>query len=260
MGSKPLRAVLLAGGLGTRLAPYTMVFPKPLVPLGDMPIMEIVLRQLNWYGVGSAFISVGHLAPLIEAYFLTRGPFEGMEISYLRENEPLGTAGALAMLENQEDDLLVCNGDILTTLDFGAIVAHHREQKAALTIGVHTKNIRVDLGVLGVDEGGRVTGYVEKPTNSYECSMGAYVYSPAALKMIEPGRRLDFPDLVLRLLERGDKVVAYRSDCYWMDIGRPEDYARAAQDFAGMRPQLLPDEGPGGSGAGVEQEVPDRLL
>jgi NDP-sugar pyrophosphorylase family protein len=242
MASEPVRAVLLAGGLGTRLAPYTMVFPKPLVPLGDIPIMEIVLRQLRWHGVKSAYISVGHMAPLIEAYFLTRGPIEGLEISYLREDEPLGTAGALAMLENVDDDLLVCNGDILTTLDFSALVAFHREQEAALTIGVHTKKIRVDLGVLGVDAGGRVTEYIEKPTNSYECSMGAYVYSPAALKLIEPGQRLDFPDLVHRLLERGEKVVAYRSDCYWMDIGRPEDYDRAAQDFDRMRAQLLPDE------------------
>jgi NDP-sugar pyrophosphorylase family protein len=242
MASEPLKAVLLAGGLGTRLAPYTMVFPKPLVPLGDMPIMEIVLRQLRRHGVKSAYISVGHLAPLIEAYFLTRGPMEGMDISYLREDEPLGTAGALAMLEDVDDDLLVCNGDILTTLDFSALVGFHREQEAALTIGVHTKKIRVDLGVLGVDDDGRVTEYIEKPTNSYECSMGAYVYSPAALKLIEPGQRLDFPDLVHRLLERGEKVVAYRSDCYWMDIGRPEDYDRAAQDFDRMRAQLLPDE------------------
>ncbi len=242
MASEPLRAVLLAGGLGTRLAPYTMVFPKPLVPLGDMPIMEIVLRQLRRHGVKSAYISVGHLAPRIEAYFLTRGPMEGMDISYLREDEPLGTAGALAMLEDVDDDLLVCNGDILTTLDFSALVGFHREQGAALTIGVHTKKIRVDLGVLGVDDDGRVTEYIEKPTNSYECSMGAYVYSPAALKLIEPGQRLDFPDLVHRLLERGEKVVAYRSDCYWMDIGRPEDYDRAAQDFDRMRAQLLPDE------------------
>ncbi len=242
MASEPLKAVLLAGGLGTRLAPYTMVFPKPLVPLGDIPIMEIVLRQLRWHGVKSAYISVGHLAPLIEAYFLTRGPMEGMDISYLREDEPLGTAGALAMLEDVDDDLLVCNGDILTTLDFSALVGFHREQEAALTIGVHTKKIRVDLGVLGVDGDGRVTEYIEKPTNSYECSMGAYVYSPAALKLIEPGQRLDFPDLVHRLLERGEKVVAYRSDCYWMDIGRPEDYDRAAQDFDRMRTQLLPDE------------------
>lgn len=242
MASEPVRAVLLAGGLGTRLAPYTMVFPKPLVPLGDIPIMEIVLRQLRWHGVKSAYISVGHLAPLIEAYFLTRGPMEGMEISYLREDEPLGTAGALAMLEGVDDDLLVCNGDILTTLDFSALAGFHREQEAALTIGVHTKKIRVDLGVLGVDGDGRVTEYIEKPTNSYQCSMGAYVYSPAALKLIEPGKRLDFPDLVNRLLERGEKVVAYRSDCYWMDIGRPEDYDRAAQDFDRMRAQLLPDE------------------
>lgn len=245
MASEPPRAVLLAGGLGTRLAPYTMVFPKPLVPLGDIPILEIVLRQLRWYGVRSAWISVGHLAPLIEAYFLTRGPIEGIEISYLRESKPLGTAGALALLEDLDDDLLVCNGDILTTLDFSAIVDFHREQRAALTIGVHTKKVQVDLGVLAVDGGGRVTAYVEKPTNSYDCSMGAYVYSPEVLRMIEPDRQLDFPDLVHRLLEKGEKVVAYRSDCYWMDIGRHEDYERAALEFDRMRPQLLPDEGAG---------------
>lgn len=241
-GSRRLRAVVLAGGLGTRLAPYTMVFPKPLVPLGDMPILEIVLRQLRWYGVETAYISVGHLAPLVEAYFLTRGPYDGMEIAYLRETKPLGTAGALALLDDDGDDLLVCNGDILTTLNFAGIVDYHREQEAALTIGVHTKTVQVDLGVLGIDADGRVTEYKEKPTSSYECSMGVYVYSPAALAMIEPDRRLDFPDLVLRLLDSGDKVVAYRSECYWKDIGRHEDYERAAQDFVEMRLQLLPDE------------------
>jgi NDP-sugar pyrophosphorylase family protein len=237
-----IKALVLAGGKGTRLAPYTMLFPKPLIPIGDLPILEIVLRQLRWYGFNQAIISVGHLASLIEAYFVTRGPIDGLEISYVRETKPLGTAGPLSLLEDAQGDLLVVNGDLLTTLDYSKVVAHHRDEQAALTIGVHTVEVRIELGVLEIDANGAVVGYVEKPLTQHECSMGVYVCSSRTIRAIGSAERLDFPDLVLRLIAEGEKVSAYRTDCYWIDIGREQEYRRASEEFPLMRSALLPDE------------------
>jgi NDP-sugar pyrophosphorylase family protein len=248
------RAFVLAGGRGTRLAPYTTAFPKPLVPVGGMPIIEIVLRQLRWYGVREVVLSVGYLAELIEAYFSTRRPIPGLHISYLHESKPLGTAGALGLLDKTDENLLVVNGDVLTTMDFGKMIEFHLERKPALTIGVHRKSVKIDLGVLQVDPSSSVIGYDEKPSLHYLCSMGIYLYSRAALDAIEPGERLDFPDLVLRMLERGQPALAYQSGCYWLDIGRHDDYERATEEFARMRSSFLPDE------MEVEQEVADVQL
>ena len=242
------RAVVLAGGRGTRLAPYTQVFPKPLVPVGGMPILEIVLRQLRWYGVREVVLSVGYLAEFIEAYFRTR-PLPGIKISYLHESKPLGTAGALGLLDKTDDNLLVVNGDVLTTLDFGKMMEFHLEHKPALTIGVHRKSVKIDLGVLQVDPLSSVVGYDEKPSLHYLCSMGIYLYSRAALDAIEPGERLDFPELVLKLLEQGRTALAYQSGCYWLDIGRHDDYERASDEFTRLRSSFLPDE------MDVEEEV-----
>lgn len=251
MASRPARAVVLAGGRGTRLAPYTTLFPKPLVPVADMPIIEIVLRQLRWYGIREVILSVGYLAELIQAYFTTRDPIPGLDIVYLRESTPLGTAGALSLLDNADDNLLVVNGDILTTLNFREMIDFHVERKPALTIAVYPKRVKIDLGVLELDDAtGEISGYVEKPDLDYNCSMGIYLYSRVALEAIEPGERLDFPDLVLRLLAGGEQALAFRSSCYWLDIGRPEDYQRAIEEFSRMRLDFLPDEAPAAPGSG----------
>jgi NDP-sugar pyrophosphorylase family protein len=237
-----MRAVVLAGGRGTRLAPYTIAFPKPLLPVGEMPIIEVVLRQLRWHGFTNVQISVGYLAELIEAYFLTRGGVPGLTISYLREREPLGTAGAIGMLHDVTDDLLVMNGDLVTTLDYGKLMAFHQAERPAMTIAVNPRTVQIDLGVLEIDPQSTIVGYTEKPKLSYNCSMGIYVYSRQAAEAIVPGERLDLPELVQRLLARGERVLAYQSDCYWLDIGRHEDFQRAQSEFAEMRTQLLPDE------------------
>jgi NDP-sugar pyrophosphorylase family protein len=237
-----MRAVVLAGGRGTRLAPYTIAFPKPLLPVGEMPIIEMVLRQLRWYGFTEVAISVGYLAELIEAYFLTRGGIPGLTISYLREREPLGTAGAIGMLRDVTDDLLVMNGDLVTTLNYAKLMELHRTEQPAMTIAVNPRKVQIDLGVLEIDAQSTIVGYNEKPVLSYNCSMGIYVYSRRAAEMIVPGERLDLPELVARLLARGERVLAYQSDCYWRDIGRHEDYERAQAELAEMRAQLLPDE------------------
>ncbi len=252
-----MRAVVLAGGQGTRLAPYTIAFPKPLVPIGEIPIIEIVLRQLRWYGIDEAIISVGYLAELIQAYFTTRGGIPGLEISYLREAKPLGTAGAIGLLENVNDDLMVVNGDVLTTLDLRKMIEFHKEHKPALTIAVYPRQVTIDLGVLEINESGSVTGYAEKPSFCYQCSMGIYIYSPRAVRAIEPGERLDFPDLTLRLLAQGESVLAYQSECYWLDIGRREDYERATDEFPRMRHLFLPDENGGGEGQARGNPCPD---
>lgn len=239
-----VRAIVLAGGRGQRLAPFTVAFPKPLIPIGDIPVIEVVLRQLRWYGVDHVVISVGYLRHLIEAYFSTRGPIPGLEISWLREAEPLGTAGPVGMLGDVDEDLLVVNGDVLTTFDFGELIAFHRRERPALTIAVCQREIAVNTGVIETGPDGLVTAYREKPRLEYCCAMGINVYSARAVRLIEPGEAIDFPDLTRRALQRGERVQTFHTDCYWTDIGNAQDLARAVDEFPTRRHLLLPDEGP----------------
>ena len=231
-GAAGLRAVILAGGKGTRLAPFTASFPKPLVPLGDTPVLEVLIRQLLQYGVTDITLTLGHLAELIKAYFHHRRCLaEQITLHYVEEDEPTGTAGSLALVPGLNETFLSMNGDLLTNLDLNALVQFHREQRAVLTIGVHERDVKIDLGVLEFDASHIVTRYLEKPRTTYNVSMGIYVYEPKVLRYIEAGRYLDFPELVLKLLENGERVCAFPSDCLWLDIGRPDDYARAQQLF-----------------------------
>lgn len=238
------KAVILAGGLGTRLRPLTHVLPKPLVPVGERPIIDIIMRQLRTHGVREVVLSVGYLAELIQAYF-HHVSIDGLNVTYVKENEPLGTAGSLALIPGLDDTFMAMNGDILTTLDYAGMVEAHRRSGAALTIAMHRKRIKVDLGVLETDESGRVRGYIEKPVQVFPVSMGIYVYEPRTLGFITPGERLDFPDLVLRLIAAGEKVMAYDNEAFWLDIGRAEDYAQAHEAFERMKADILPDVRPG---------------
>lgn len=227
-----MQAVILAGGRGTRLAPYTTVFPKPLVPIAEKPILEIIIRQLANFGIKDLTLSVGYLSELIQAYFLSGEKLESdVKIRYVSEDHPLGTAGSLALVKGLSDTFLVMNGDVLTSLDYGKLVAFHRDRKAALTIAMHTKPVKIDLGVLDLGKDNQIVGYREKPQLSYSVSMGIYVYERRVLDYLKPGEYLDFPNLVLRLIEQGESVVGYPCDDYWLDIGRPEDYAIAVQEF-----------------------------
>jgi NDP-mannose synthase len=238
----PPRAVILAGGQGTRLRPYTTVLPKPLMPVGDRPILDIVIRQLQHHGFGRVTISTGYLAELIEAFF-GDGTRHGIPIDYVREDEPLGTAGALALVEGLEDDFLVMNGDVLTDVDLATVLAHHRSTDAIATIATHKRHIEVSLGVLRFGDDGddtRVTDYHEKPQFDYEASMGVYCFSPRVLAYLERGKRLDFPDLILRLIGAGETVRALRSDSFWLDIGRHDDYEEAQEEFERLRDRFLP--------------------
>lgn len=242
-----MRAVILAGGRGTRLAPYTTIFPKPLVPIGEYPIIEVILRQLQSQGVKRVTLAVGYLAQLIRAYLEQRADtFHSLEIDYASEDAPTGTAGAIGSIPGlaAEDVFLVMNGDVLTTLDLGAMVEHHQCTGADLTIATASRSVKIDLGVLDIDGNGEVVGYREKPTLAYDVSMGIYLYSSSVLKWIEPGVYLDFPDLILKLIAGGRKVSAYRADCMWLDIGRHEDYAEAIEIFRSNERAFLRDAGP----------------
>lgn len=232
------QAVVLAGGRGTRLAPYTVLFPKPLMPLGEMPILEVVLRQLARCGFAKVTLAVGHYSQLIEAYF-GRGETVGAELVYAREDEPLGTAGPLATIAGLDEPFLVMNGDVLTTLDFADFLRDHVQSSATASISTHMRSNRVDFGVVQADETGLVRGYTEKPVHEYLVSMGVYAFSPEVRSFIEPGRRLDFPELVLKLLAAGRSVRSVPYDGYWLDIGRHDDLAQAQKEFVGRRDEFL---------------------
>jgi NDP-sugar pyrophosphorylase family protein len=236
------RAVVLAGGRGSRLAPYTTVLPKPLMPVGDRAILEIVLRQLCGAGFDDVTLAVGHLGHLIRAV-VGDGRSNGTSIGYHDEDRALGTAGPLATIRGLDQTFLMLNGDVLTTLDFRALVNAHQQAGNALTIATHRRTVRADYGVLRTDGAAagtrRVTGYEEKPEMSYTVSMGVYVLEPEAIERVPAGEYFDLPDLVLALLADGAPVGAYPFDGYWLDIGREDDYRRAQADAAELVPQLL---------------------
>jgi NDP-sugar pyrophosphorylase family protein len=235
-------AVILAGGRGSRLAPYTTVMPKPLLPVGDRAIVEIVLRQLGSAGVGEAVIAVGHLAHLMQAV-LGDGAQYGLQIRYHVEKTPLGTAGPLARLDGLDQTFLMMNGDVLTDLDYGTLVAAHADAGNVLTIATHRRTVETDYGILHTDGARGATGavrdYEEKPTLQYLVSMGVYVLEPAAIAHVPSDRRFDLPDLVLALLAAGEPVGSFEYGGYWLDIGRHDDYAQAARDADTVLPRLL---------------------
>jgi NDP-sugar pyrophosphorylase family protein len=236
-----MRAVILAGGKGTRLKPYTTIFPKPLVPVDGMPIVEIVLRQLKFYGFRRVTLSVGYLAELLMAYFGDGGKL-GVQIEYSKEDRPLGTTGALALIPGLTQTFLVMNGDILTTLDYGELIEYHRQTGAVATIAMHQRSVKIDLGVLETNEKNELVGYIEKPVYDYRASMGIYIFEPKVLEFIQPGERLDLPDLIHLLLQNGEKVMGFPYNGYWLDIGRPDDYEQAVEEFSRLRSQFLPDD------------------
>lgn len=231
-----MRAVILAGGQGTRLRPYTTIIPKPLVPVGDRPILELIIRRLAADGVTQVDLCVSHLGELIQVYFTQAVQLpDGVNLGWHWEEEPLGTAGALKVVPDLDDTFIAMNGDILTTLDYRALYDYHRERDAALTIAVHRQEVAIDLGVLD-GEDGLVTSYREKPTLHYDVSMGIYVYEPRALTYLPDGV-CQFPELVQILIEAGETVAAYRSDAMWYDIGTPAEYEKASRETEIFEPQ-----------------------
>jgi NDP-mannose synthase len=251
-----MQAVLLAGGKGTRLRPFTHVFPKPLMPLGDadpMPIIEVVLRQLARFGFRDVTVITGYLTELIEA-FCGNGKKFGARLSYRREVKPLGTAGGLALLDRPDEPVLVINGDILTTLDYGAMYAFHRDRGASATIASYPREVRVDFGVLEFGNDPHVlAGYREKPEYSFQVSMGVYILDPTAWDHLTPGRTLQMPELLETMRMAGRPVHCFRQDCYWLDIGRHDDYATANDIFEARRAQFLGQPAPSARKIGRDQ-------
>jgi NDP-sugar pyrophosphorylase family protein len=236
-----MRAVILAGGRGTRLAPYTTVIPKPLLPVGDLPILEIVVRQLARAGIDHLTLSLGYMSEYFRVFLSHRKSLSRlMRIDFVEEEKPTGTAGSLSSVAGLEGTFLVMNGDVLTNLDYRALLSHHADRGAWLTIATHNKPVKIDLGVLEDDRSGNVTNYIEKPVLNYTVSMGIYVYEPEVLQFIRPGEYLDFPDLVLRLLRTGRPVSTFRNDATWLDLGRPEDLQRATDIFLERKDEFLP--------------------
>ena len=235
-----MKAVILAGGKGTRLAPYTRILPKPLMPIGDMPILEVLLRQMKRAGIEDVVLTVGHLAHLLRTFFMD-GEQWGLHISYSYEENPLGTAGPLSLIPDLGSTFLVTNGDVLTTLDLYDLLEFHRAQGGIATIAVHKRQVRIDLGVVQWNGNHSLCGYIEKPVYDYTVSMGIYVFEPRVMDHIPHNQYLDFPDLVLKMIAAGEKISGYAFDGYWMDLGRPDDYTQASEDFASMREQFLPD-------------------
>jgi NDP-sugar pyrophosphorylase family protein len=236
MGVK--RAIVLAGGKGTRLAPYTTVLPKPLMPIGDMPILEVLIRQLGKAGVCNITLAVGHLSSIMMAYF-GDGAALGVDIVYSHEDQPLGTAGPLALVARPEETFMVMNGDLLTDLDFVAMAEAHERSGSAATIGLYRRDVKIDLGVIVTDAAGAVTEYIEKPVYSYLVSMGMYFFEPRVLDFIPAGSHFDLPDLIRALVTSGERVSSYLHEGFWLDIGRPDDYQRAQIEFETMRNRIL---------------------
>ncbi len=236
------RAVILAGGKGSRLGPYTTVIPKPLLPVGDRAILDVVVTQLRNLGFSDLTLAVGYLAHLVRAVMGDGSQF-GVNIDYCEEEEPLGTVGPLANIDDLDESFLVMNGDVLTALDYAELVNVHREAGNVLTIASHRRTVRTDYGVLHLDgqagETRIVTDFEEKPEIPYVVSMGVYVLEPRALDFIDSGRYLDLPELALRLLEAGEPVGSYLYEGYWLDIGRHEDYERAIMEFEQLKPLFL---------------------
>ena len=226
-----MKVVILAGGKGARLAPYTTSFPKSLVPVGDRPILEIVIRQLVSQGFKDIILAVGHLSELIRAYFNEKGEL-GAKIKFSHEKKPLGTVGPLHLVRNElKDTFVLMNSDDFTDISYRALVKFHKEKGGIATISLARRVVNIDLGVVKIDKENFVSGWQEKPKINYMASMGIYVFEPEVFEYIKPNKRLDLPDLIKKLINAGKKVKGYIHDGYWLDIGSPEDYARACEDI-----------------------------
>ena len=225
-----MRAVILAGGKGTRLMPYTKVFPKPLVPVGEKPI-------LKHFGFTHTTLAVGYMADMIQAYVHNGGRY-GIDIEYVLEDEPLGTAGPLAQVKKLEESFLVMNGDVITNLDYGDLFKFHKSEKAVATIGSYEKSFQIELGIIQNDHGHIISDYIEKPVHIFQVSMGIYVFEPTVLQYVEPQKYLDFPDLIRYLLDDGHKVISYPFEGYWLDIGNHSDYEKSIEQYDEIKGEL----------------------
>ncbi|MEW5993852.1 MAG: sugar phosphate nucleotidyltransferase [Candidatus Zixiibacteriota bacterium] len=229
-----VEAVVLAGGKGTRLLPYTAELPKPLAPVGDRPIIEYLLLRMKKCGVRKVHLAVNHLAHLIMAT-LGDGGHLGLTLSYSHEKTPLSTIGPLTLINDLPEQFVVANGDVLSDIDFQVLFDHHASSGALVTVATQRRTTRIDYGVLEVNDADRIVGFQEKPAYSLAVSMGIYVFSRQVLKFVPSRQRFGFDDLMRTLLKQGQRINAYQYDGFWLDIGQPEDYERASREIDRIR-------------------------
>lgn len=233
-----MEAVILAGGKGTRLYPYTTDIPKPLVPIGNRPIIEILLRRLKKDGVTRAHLAVSHLAERV-IDTIGDGRRFGIDIKYSIEDSPLGTVGPLRLIPNLPEHFIVANGDVISDIDISDLYQFHLKAGALLTIAVQKRTERIDYGVLQSDSSGRVVSFTEKPTSELFVSMGIYIFSRDVLRYVPDGQPFGFDNLVLTLLEHRERVMSYPYSGFWLDIGRPDDYERAIREIDTIERMLI---------------------
>jgi len=231
-----MQAVILAGGKGTRLRPYTNIIPKPLLPIGNMPILEIILKQLKGYKFKEVVITIGHLGEIIKAYFGDGKKF-GLKIRYSLEEKPLGTVGAISVVDDLDDNFLVMNGDILCNIDFSNLYNFHIKSNKKVTIVTCEKSVKLSLGVIECKDG-KLIDYIEKPEYKFDVSTGIYMLSKKIVPLIPFNRYYDFPTLIKDIILEED-INIYRFDGYWFDIGTPEDYNQAQDSFTELKGVFL---------------------
>jgi NDP-mannose synthase len=226
-----MKVVIMAGGKGTRLKPYTTSIPKPLVPIGERAIIEILLNRLKTNGVDEVFICLNHFAEIIKA-FLGDGHKFGIKINYSLEDRPLSTVAPIKLIHGLPDNFLVMNGDLLTDLDFSKLFSHHIENKALLTVAVYNRTLKIDFGVIDINsENNTANGFREKPEFNYNVSMGVYAMNIKVLEFVPENEPFGFDHLMLKLLELKQSISIFPYKGYWLDIGRPEDYEKANNDI-----------------------------
>ncbi len=237
-----MEAVILAGGLGTRLKPYTTVIPKPIVPVGEKAIMEIIINQLVYAGFQRVTLAVNHMAQLIMAYF-GNGERFGIKIDYSFEDKPLDTIGPLKLINDLPDTFLVMNGDVLTDLNFRDFINHHKKSNSFATIATYKRDVNIDFGVIGYDtDTFKINKFTEKPTHQYYVSMGIYAFSKSILKYVPENKAYGFDQLMYDCIENDEKISAFPYDGYWLDIGRPDDYELANIEFPKIKDKFLKKE------------------
>jgi len=228
-----MKVVILAGGKGTRLKPYTTSFPKPLMPVGDKPILEILIRQLASYDQKDIILAVGHLAELVMS-FIGAGSQYGVKIEYSREEKPLGTIGPLSLFtEELNETFLIINGDTLTDINYSKFIQSHKDRNCIVTIAASRRETELNYGILHLNSDLYIEKYEEKPQIGYHVGTGICIFEPEVLQYIKRGKHLDLPDLINKLIADGKEINSYVHKGYWYDIGRPEDYAAACEFVEG---------------------------
>lgn len=232
------RAIILAGGKGTRLRPYTVVLPKPLMPIGEFPILEVIIRQLVRHGFDHVTMAVNHQAEIIKAFFQD-GAKWGVKIDYSLEDKPLSTMAPLRLIPDLPENFLVMNGDILTDLSFSDFFIEHASRNNIFTISSHVREQKIDYGVLEADTNGYLSGFKEKPRSKYLVSMGVYMVSRRVMDFIPSDQSYGFDNLMIDLIAARQPAAVRKFDGYWLDIGRPDDYMQAIEEFEQMKPRFL---------------------